>query len=239
MALLLKNGAIFLHIPKTGGSWVSSVLEDQGLVDRKICHIHADLDEVYRFLNFRRVIGSEIMKQLNPYASVKSKIFVKRGFRTVILSKRKKIPFIFCFVRNPLGWYESYFTYMQANGWPELGDIFDVASKHPCSVLNGIDHETFEDFISAVVDKFPGFLTNLFSRYTDARIGYIGKQESLVDDLVAVLEYLKLDFNEDSIRSFQKVNMREKDSLVDIVWTERIEQDIFACEYPIYKRFEY
>ena len=46
MAVMLKCGAIFLHIPKTGGSWVTDVLADQGLIKKQIGQIHADLVRV-------------------------------------------------------------------------------------------------------------------------------------------------------------------------------------------------
>ena len=34
MALLLKGGAVFLHVPKTGGRWVGKVLEESGFAVR-------------------------------------------------------------------------------------------------------------------------------------------------------------------------------------------------------------
>ena len=43
MAIILKNNEIFLHIPKTGGSWVSKVLKMQSLTKAYIgCHKHFD-----------------------------------------------------------------------------------------------------------------------------------------------------------------------------------------------------
>ena len=47
MALLLKKGECFLHIPKTGGSWVSVILKEQGLVHKEIgYHKHIDWTRV-------------------------------------------------------------------------------------------------------------------------------------------------------------------------------------------------
>lgn len=41
MVLLLKKcGAIFLHIPKTGGSWVSRVLWECDLVEKRLGYKH-------------------------------------------------------------------------------------------------------------------------------------------------------------------------------------------------------
>ena len=46
MALLLKNGAVFLHIPKTGGNWVREVLGKLDLIESEIGHKHSDVDRV-------------------------------------------------------------------------------------------------------------------------------------------------------------------------------------------------
>ena len=52
MALLLKKGECFLHIPKAGGSWVSVILKEQGLVYKEIgYHKHIDWTRVAFFLN--------------------------------------------------------------------------------------------------------------------------------------------------------------------------------------------
>ena len=43
MAIILKNNEIFLHIPKTGGSWVSKVFKIQSLTKASIVyHKHFD-----------------------------------------------------------------------------------------------------------------------------------------------------------------------------------------------------
>jgi hypothetical protein len=95
MAFLLKNGAVFLHIPKTGGTWIKHVLEKLDLIQAPLGHQHSDWDrsfwhdklhhdlKVTRYL-FRRAIRS-------PRAQARS------------------LPdcFKFCFVREPLQWYES------------------------------------------------------------------------------------------------------------------------------------
>ena len=50
MALLLKKGECFLHIPKTGGSWVSVILKEQGLIKKEIgYHKHIDWTRVSYF----------------------------------------------------------------------------------------------------------------------------------------------------------------------------------------------
>src|SRR5512135_605059 len=93
MALLLKGGAVFLHVPKTGGRWVGRVLEASGLVESELGSMHADADRVLMPFGGS---GRNLLSYL-----------VKRRLRLLPQNK----PFMFCFVRHPLRWYESFFNY--------------------------------------------------------------------------------------------------------------------------------
>ena len=42
MAIELVDGSIFLHIPKTGGNWVTQVLSESKLIKRQVGHKHSD-----------------------------------------------------------------------------------------------------------------------------------------------------------------------------------------------------
>ena len=46
MAVILKNGAIFLHVPKTGGTWIQRTLQAMDLVRGNTATKHADIDRV-------------------------------------------------------------------------------------------------------------------------------------------------------------------------------------------------
>src|SRR5690349_19299268 len=122
MALLLKGGAVFLHIPKTGGRWVGKVLTAAGLVESNLGHMHADAERV-----LSPVAGSG--RQLLAY-------LLKR--RMGLLPR--KVPFMFCFVRHPLDWYESFFNYNRepAVNWRYEGDVNDPDNWHPNAQLNGL-----------------------------------------------------------------------------------------------------
>ena len=53
MALRLKGGAVFLHVPKTGGYWVNGVLREFGLVEAEVARRHAGLYEAVSGETFR------------------------------------------------------------------------------------------------------------------------------------------------------------------------------------------
>src|ERR1051326_3631695 len=49
MGVMLKCGAVFLHIPKTGGSWVEKALKAIGQTERLLYHRHADMTRVMNY----------------------------------------------------------------------------------------------------------------------------------------------------------------------------------------------
>ena len=113
MAIKLINNAEFLHIPKTGGSWVTSVLESNNLVLSRSNHKHADYDS--NLLGRKSITGRQHLLE-----AVK---LLNKKFISKTIQKEKNIlyPFRFCFVRHPLSWYESWWRYMEGLGWNDWG----------------------------------------------------------------------------------------------------------------------
>lgn len=188
MALLLHNGSVFLHIPKTGGTWVTRALERLGLVRAEFGHMHADMDRV-------------LQAHLLPVGKS------SHGEQNARLdSEIRKDTFKFCFVRNPIQWFESWWSYMDGLNWPSWGDINDKNRWHPVRCFNHLKGLSFNDFVGGAETLRPGFVTEMYSRYTSEGIGFIGKQETLVDSLVQVLGIMNCTFDEELLRSLPRVN---------------------------------
>jgi tetratricopeptide (TPR) repeat protein len=121
-----------------------------------------------------------------------------RGHGTLAVHGRQ-FRFICCFVRNPLTWYASYWGYRMAGGW-RTAYTLDARCQH----------ESFRQFIRSAVAELPGFLTRYFEEYTGplgASIDFVGRQESLADDLVRALEMAGEDFDEVAIRATAPTNV--------------------------------
>jgi hypothetical protein len=220
MALILKNGAVFLHVPKTGGNWIATVLQELNLVERQTPHKHADID------HFSAV----------PQASSS---VMGRGLRALRYNLRAK-PFMFCFVRDPLDWYESWFRYMSqpSRRWRNWGDPGDVENWHPNAMLNGAGSADFNDFVRNVLARRPGFVTEMYGWYDRPQVNFVGRQEHLVDDLVKVLRKMDLAFDEDAIRRHKKVGVSpipEK----PIFWDPAVRRQAALCEYAGLVRYGY
>jgi hypothetical protein len=208
MAILLKCGAIFFHIPKTGGNWVSEVLEQNNLV-------------------FAHIGGKHMgMKQMGPLEEL---------FKTPRrYSKPNKFPFKFCFVRHPLKWYESWFQMMVNLGWPRWGD--EPAVWNPSVLLDGLGDKSFDSFVRNVLNKQPGFVSEMYRWYTDQGIEFVGRQETLADDLITVLNLLDVEFEEERIRAVKPVNVSDT---LKLSWNPDLKQSVEQAEYSAFQRFGY
>lgn len=153
----------FLHVPKTGGNWVSHVLRDQFPGLRRMPKIH-----------------------------------------TTRRSAPNQDAFTFAFVRHPLTWYQSYFSYKQGKGWDPKNDWDGM-----------VQSDSFVDFIVAALEQTPAYYSKLLRRYV-GRVGdeidFVGRFESLVDDLIDALERAGEDFDADVIRNTPPVNRSSYDS---------------------------
>lgn len=228
MAVILEDGSVFLHIPKTGGTWVSGVLRDLGLARCSIGHRHA---------NWPHLLAPGWQG-----AGRRLEYLYKRA-RHLRLHPR---PFTFCFVRHPLKWYESFYRYKSQPdiAWELDGDADDFDRWHPNAVLNGLGQTAggrtveFNDFVAAVHRKFPGYVTALYDHYTFHPVDFVGKQESLREDLVAVLEGRGFDFDPDAIREADAVNVSagRKET---VEWDPELRARVLEAEAGALERFGY
>ena len=221
MSILLKNGAVFLHIPKTGGKWVISVLKELDLVKFNFSHNHADME---RTINFHRHFPMHFIRQT-----------IKHGYYL----KKLKTAFKFCFVRHPLKYYESYFKFAASLGWPEtMGKMPGSNDWHPNSPFYGCESDDFNVFMKNIMSKHPGYVTELYSSFTRPSIDFIGKNENLVEDLIKVLDIMKINFDPDLVRNHSPKNV-SKAPQKPIQWDNSIKEEILKMEYPCLVNYGY
>ena len=225
MALLLKNGAVFLHIPKTGGTWVGSVLRELDLVRCPVSHFHADADRLF-LPGFKRgkIARPDLLRQRKKYLNTRTK------------------PFMFSFVRHPLSWYESWFKYMSmaVKSWRAHGAEIDLKGRtwHPNAALNELGSSDFNTFVRNVVRARPGYVTEMFGWYTKGA-DFVGKQENLADDLYRALDTMGLIEGDGAeIRGRSRVNASETPK-IPIEWDPALRREVERLEYAGIVRYGY
>ena len=230
MAVQLINGAEFLHIPKTGGNWVKSVLEENELISKNVGHAHADYDR-----NLFRHTLNEWQHLRESIKLVQEKLL--RGFGYSENSDSGDV-FRFCFVRHPLSWYESWWKYMGAKNWPYWGTQNSKKSWHPNSTLNGLGSTDFNEFVRNVVRERPGYVSELLFAYTKPGISFVGKTENLREDLSHVLDILGLQYDSTTVEESSKVNVSKTDQK-KIRWDPNLKKTVMRLELPALLHFGY
>ncbi len=227
MGVLLKCGAVFLHVPKTGGSWVENALDAIGQTHRRLCYKHADMTRVMHHEKFEKVKLRHVWKRWRQDR--------RAGLR---VSRSSHAPYRFCFVRHPLTWYESWWRFLESRNWRTFGREGFAEQWHPNSPLNGLGDHDFNQFVWNVVRSRPGYVTELYSRYTEERIDFIGKQETLVDDFVHVMKQLNVDFDEEMVRNLPRENV-SAGSEKGVTWDPELRALVTRLEYSALVRYGY
>lgn len=232
MAIRLIDGSEFLHIPKTGGSWITRVLEENHLVAQKVRHKHVNYD--LNLFGDRMGNGRQLM-------GFCSRLVANKIIRTLGLSLEgpDAVPcFRFCFVRHPLSWYESWWRYMKARGWNDWGQQNSARYWDPNSMLNGLGSDDFNAFVENVIHVRPGYVSELFYSYTKPGISFIGKTENLREDTFFVLNKLGFSISSVSLNQLEKVNA-SKTPAEEVVWDEELRRVVMQLELPALIHFGY
>lgn len=233
MAYRLIDGSEFLHIPKTGGAWVRTILDENNLIVRRLGHAHLDYDRNL-FYEWSPMSGQGHLQIAMKRA--KKRLFYK--IRGNSAHDGSKPVFRFCFVRHPLRWYESWWKYMMGKGWQNWGQQNSAADWHVNSTLNGLGDDDFNTFVSNVVHARPGYVSELYYAFTKPGISFIGKTESLREDLQYVLDARGLEYSYESIYQKPRVNV-SKAVPEKIEWDPQLKRTVTLLELPALIHFGY
>lgn len=115
-----------------------------------------------------------------------------KGYRSDLWNT--KPPFVFAFVRYPVSWYRSYFSFREGEStaawrlssgvWKSWGEGHVLENIDSCADSN------INEFIFNCAERYPGFLFGLYKQYCmdgDKEIQFIGRYERLHVDLRMVL----------------------------------------------------
>ena len=192
MALLLPNhNAIFLHVPKTGGLFITDYLRKIRVPFHMIGYRHSPAD----------LIGWNHVNK-----------------------------FKFCFIRNPISWYRSYwqmrFGETGGNGG-HLGIGQDLGGPHP------LFHPTWEIdpyCMNRNLNKFvlncaelDGYLVRMYKRFIGHgmyKVDYVGRFEHFHEDLMTVFDRIKLRYNKQDLIKAPKYNPSKKTREIGKVTSE-------------------
>jgi hypothetical protein len=240
---IILSKSVFLAAPKTGSSWIEKSL----MLDYKM-----DVFKRYKDNGFYQdgIITRKKEERVDKTKHVPYFLF-ENGQPTECYEafKGKKA---FVFVRHPLTWYQSVFSFWFQKANPKKHRTY----KHK---LSGEKHiqalcmnrfyyqcfrpnwDNFDKFIDAVIDYANilehGYWSTISSMFT-VGCSEIGKFESLVDDLCKILNKLEEKYTETIYRerSKKKVNCSKSH---ERKYTRERADKIMEIEHQYIKRFDY
>jgi hypothetical protein len=193
------NNAIYIHIPKTGGTYVRNMFQ--------ACNIRTENPNRHQFTTRKH----SMLWQLDEDAS-----------------------YSFAFVRHPLRWYESFWKY-QVNKWIK----YEQNRWHPWRCLEACESNDFNEFISKIIEMEPGYVTRMYEWYLGPRgaqvVDFVGRTETLKDDLLCVLRELGHNINMPKAHSVPKANTTDWRKVPE--WDPALKDKILELEKPTIERF--
>jgi hypothetical protein len=222
---IIGTNSVFIHVPKTGGVWVEKAMKAAGIKTSRFGHEHGVYDRmIEEEMTFNGWIPSRIARRIH------------RGMRRMGFEKQP--PRRFCFVRNPLTWYESFWRYKIDLNWQHWGREKRPAYWHPNSALNGLDSDDFNEFMWKVMSKRPGYASELLMRFANPEVDFVGRTENLADDLVTILRKLEIPFDEAELRATTRTNESQAPNS-RVVWDPDLRKLATQLELPALVHFGY
>jgi len=215
MAELLRSGAVFIHVPKCGGTSVREVLKRQRLWRDRVGFKHSTPAHVNAVLRHH---GWQFIKHWprHPWVTPGA---LRRAFK-------------FCVIRDPIGWYESYWKYMAGEWHP-----WEVGRWHPQRPIDGCGSDDFNEFVRKVLAKRPGYVSEMFGWYVDG-CDFVGRCERLVEDTITALERAGERFDPAAVRAMPRMNVSES-RRGQPVWDPAVLRRVIDVEAPGLDRWGY
>jgi hypothetical protein len=217
--------AIFIHIPKTGGTYIRENLEKYYgfkfyVIKRpdhnKFCNIHL-YNKSDKYKNFIANREHGILK----YAKTSNYIN-----RMIYMDSNKWNTYkIFCFVRNP---YDRFIS-----GWNYLNKKHEINTSFE-DYINQEDKVSDFEYIHTFMSQY----NNMIDENNSFRIDFLGKFENIENDFKNIL--LNIGFNENEIiHDRNKKNNFEHNSYTEIINTQNLLDTINKICKEDFEKFHY
>lgn len=143
-------------------------------------------------------------------------------------AKNIKGLFSYCFIRHPVSWHKSFWSYRLKNRHKKLKAI---QMKDPIEYNWDKD---FNKYLSKMLDEFPqGYLTEMYYEFIPY-VDFIGRQERLIDDFIMALNAAGEVFDEEKIRGTKPVNVSKRE---DVNMADDLHKKLIKSEERIIGEF--
>jgi hypothetical protein len=191
------------------------------------------------FLHIPKCGGTWVVQALTA-AGLEPQVVPPGGQHAIAATEGR---FVFTFVRHPLTWYASFWNFRRGTAARPGGSAEERLREDARQAAEPIDEclvdergspRDFVAFVEACVARHPGSLSQKYELYAQAA-HFVGRQESLVDDLLTALGRAGVAFDAESIRRTRNVN--EADPRFPAVYPAKLAVRLLASEAAAVERF--
>jgi hypothetical protein len=201
---------LFLHIPRTGGTWTASALHKIELPSRSWGGWLSTKEQGHKL-----PANHCLLNHFHPAELV-------------------TVEQVFAFVRHPVAYYASVWK------WLNYGRMRKQWLWHPFRNAAKLYSPNINIWASRMMEAEPCWYTRLLEMYVGPEDGehcfYIGRNESLVPDLISVLHHLgyKLTGSQlQTLRTLKPIN----NSNIKVEWNNSVVEQVKHSERLVIERF--
>lgn len=188
------SGALFQHVPRTGGTFVERAVKTLGIRCNRW---------IYR----------------QPKTLPKKHSLLSHYHRKDMTG----VEFVFAFVRHPVSYYISAWQYLcesRMASYRRLSLLWTQWRWHPFRQAALLYRGDFCEWAERILDQEPGWATRLMGWYVGPEGGefcdYVGRTETLIPDLTEVLTHLGHRVDESVLNGLGRINVSLPGNVVEI-----------------------
>lgn len=138
-------------------------------------------------------------------------------------------PIRFCFVRNPITWYQSYWAMRtKDDSWDDEALVDRLCAS-----------DNFRKFIDAVIGAFPdGHLNHLYAIWVN-QCTIVSKMELFPKSLINILDMCGEKYNYDAIINLPRQNIGDKKYKKLAIYSHGQKEKLRAIEHEALKIYDY
>lgn len=202
----------FLHIPRTGGTWVRQAMHELGIP-------------------FNRAWDR----------GTRNDVCRKHGLLHHYDRKYTDDRLIWVYVRHPVDYYSAVWRYLRKLGPVKMTKLQTEWRWHPHMYAARLYTPNYNRWVEQMLEAHAGWVSHLYDLYCGQvnieRVHWIGRTETLVDDFLHLMEQLGMRIDGDISDRVRKIGKVNASPIRSVEWRSDLREQVERSERRAIRRF--